>query len=144
MAKNEHDQQHEHDLHEPNGQAPEQREQLPKVTIRGRFGQVYGMETFPRKDGTGEATAFKFSVAVHPTQEETVWYKVTAYDQRAEALQQRFDTGEFSVGQEVGVVGRLREREYLNRHTGQMQTERQIFPFEVKPAPPQTPQAPTQ
>lgn len=134
MATNENDQHLEHDLH---GQAPEQREQLPKVTIHGRIGQVYGPEHFTRPDG-GEGFAFKFSVAEHPTPEETVWYKVTVYDQRAQTMQQRFDAGELRVGQEVDVVGRLREREFLNRHTGLMQTERQVFPFEVKSVP-QTP-----
>lgn len=128
-------QEHEHDLH---GQQPEQREQLPKVTIRGRIGQVYGGEQFTRPDGA-TGFAFKFSVAEHPDLEQTVWYRVTAYDARGEAMQQRFDAGELRIGQEVDVVGRLREREYLNRHTGQMQTERQLFPFEVKPVPPAAP-----
>jgi hypothetical protein len=124
--------ENEHDLHK---QTPEQQEQLPKVKLRGRIGQVYGGEYFPRTDGRGDGYAYKFSVAVHPTQDETVWYKVTVYDQRAEAMQQRFDAGELRVGQEVDVVGRLREREYQNRRTGQMDVDRQVFPFEVKPVP---------
>ncbi len=130
--------------HEQHQGPQEHGEQLPKVTVKGRIGQVYDPEFVARKDGSGDMLVFKFSLAVHPSKDETVWYKVATFDDRAEAMQQRFEGGELRVGQEIAVVGRLREQEYVSRRTGQPGIDRQIFPFEVKPVPPAAPQAPKQ
>jgi len=123
------------------GQPTEQGEQLPKVTVHGRIGQVYDAEYLPQRDNQ---MVFKFSVAEHPSADETVWYKVTTFGERAQAMVKRFEEGELKVGQAVSVVGRLKVSEYVSRRTGQPGVDRQIYPFSVKPDAPQQPAQPQQ
>jgi single-stranded DNA-binding protein len=117
---------------DPRGQARggEQGEKLPKVTIHGRIGQVYDVEYLTQKD---MLPVFKFSLAEHPTADETIWYKVTTFGERADAMVKRFEDGELRVGQAVVVVGRLKVADYISRRTGQPGVDRQIYPFSVKP-----------
>jgi len=120
----------------------DQGEQLPKVTVHGRIGQVYDAEYLPQRDNM---MVFKFSVAEHPTPDDTTWYKVTTFGERAQEMVKRFEDGELKVGQAVTVVGRLKTQEYVSRRTGQPGVDRQIYPFSVKldaPAQPAQPQAP--
>lgn len=121
----------EHDIH------GEQSEQLPKVKLRGYIGQVSELEDIQTQKGP--TVVFKFSVAQHPSKDETIWYRVVTFGERAEAMHERFVSGELHVSQEIDVVGRLREQEYTSRRTGQPGIDRQVFPFEVKPVPPQAP-----
>jgi len=122
-------------------QGQEQGEQLPKVTVHGRIGQVYDVEYLTQRD---MMPVFKFSVAEHATPDETTWYKVTTFGERAEAMVKRFEDGELKVGQPVIVVGRLKVSEYVSRRTGQPGTDRQIYPFSVKPEAPAQPAQPPQ
>ena len=119
-------------------QGHENQEQLPKVKVRGRIGQVTDAELISRKDGSGNVMVHRFSLAVHTSPEETVWYKVTSFEDRAEAMQKRFNSGTLHVGQEVDVAGRLKEENYVSRRAGQPGIDRQIyvFPDGVKPVPP--------
>ncbi len=110
-------------------------EHLPKVKVHGRIGQVYPAEVIVRKDGLPDLLVFRFSLATHESTEDTVWYRVATFDEKAQAMQERFRSGELRVGQEVRIEGRLREQHYVSRRTGQPGIDRQIFPFEVHPVP---------
>jgi single-stranded DNA-binding protein len=133
----------EQDTRGPGGSGQEPGEQLPKVTVHGRIGQVYDTEYLPQRDNM---MIFKFSVAEHPSRDETTWYKVVTFGERAEAMVKRFEDGELNVGQGVVVVGRLKVSEYVSRRTGLPGTDRQVYPFSVKledTTPQQPPSAPS-
>lgn len=104
--------------------------ETPRVSVSGRIGGAPEFVHIPQRDNL---LVGRFSVAEHPSQDQTIWHKVTVFGERAQKLQERFDSGELHSGLEVAVTGYRHERAYTKKD-GTPGLDVQIYAVAIEPA----------
>lgn len=122
--------EHESDPKGMEGSAPSAQESAEnvRVNVTGRLGGDPQFRTLPEKN----TLVASFSVAQHPEPDTTVWHNVVVFGERAEQVQQRFESGELKKGVEVEVVGYVHHRERPTKDGGTRIVE-EIYAAAVKP-----------